>query len=114
MNQSTPLINHFVALIRLEGVEVWENVASDLAASIIQKLKLTVIKSDSHQFSPQGETRVYLLSQSHLAIHTWPEDGVVHVDLVSCSNINEPDFMLAIKAEDISHKFIEVKTQKVS
>jgi S-adenosylmethionine decarboxylase proenzyme len=29
-----------------------------------------------HRFSPQGVSGVVVISESHLAIHTWPETGV--------------------------------------
>ena len=113
MEQSTPIINHFVALIRLAGVDDWGNLASNLAESLIQKLNLTVIKSDSHNFSPHGETRGYLLSQSHLAIHTWPEDGVMHVDLVTCSEANLGQFEEGVRPDFLREKIIDLQARKV-
>ncbi len=38
-----------------------------------------------HVFEPQGLTGAVILSESHIAIHTWPENGVMFVDLASCS-----------------------------
>jgi S-adenosylmethionine decarboxylase len=35
-------------------------------------------------FEPQGYTLVYLLSESHLAIHTFPEEGTTYLELSSC------------------------------
>ena len=34
-----------------------------------------------HQFSPQGVSGVVVISESHLAIHTWPEFGYAAVDV---------------------------------
>lgn len=53
----------------------------------MQKLKLAgfgiegVI--DKH-FMPQGYTCLFLLSESHFAIHTFPEDGKSYIELSSC------------------------------
>lgn len=38
-----------------------------------------------HVFEPQGLTGAVILSESHIAIHTWPENGVLFVDIASCS-----------------------------
>jgi S-adenosylmethionine decarboxylase proenzyme len=41
-----------------------------------------------HQFSPDGVTGLFLLAESHLAIHTWPEFSSVAIDLYVC-NVTE-------------------------
>lgn len=51
-----------------------------------------VINSVFHQFSPQGVSGVVVISESHLAIHTWPELGYAAVDVFTCSdNVNPWD-----------------------
>ena len=37
-----------------------------------------------HKFSPQGVSGVVVISESHLAIHTWPELGYAAVDVFTC------------------------------
>jgi S-adenosylmethionine decarboxylase len=37
-----------------------------------------------HHFAPQGVTGMLLLAESHVAIHTWPEQGFCACDLLSC------------------------------
>jgi S-adenosylmethionine decarboxylase len=37
-----------------------------------------------HQFDPQGLTGIILLAESHISIHTWPEDGEAAVDVFTC------------------------------
>lgn len=39
-------------------------------------------------FEPQGYTALFLLSESHFAIHTFPEQGQTYIELTSC--IKEP------------------------
>jgi S-adenosylmethionine decarboxylase len=42
----------------------------------------------SHVIFPNGAvTLVLILAESHLAIHTWPEENLVAVDLFSCGGI---------------------------
>lgn len=43
-----------------------------------------------HQFSPQGVSGVVVISESHLAIHTWPELGYAAVDIFTCGDTVDP------------------------
>lgn len=38
-----------------------------------------------HYFQPQGYTKIYLLAESHFAIHTFPEEGKTYIELSSCN-----------------------------
>lgn len=47
----------------------------------------TVLEVRLHHFGPQqGVTGVALLAESHISIHTWPENGLAAVDLFVCGN----------------------------
>jgi len=47
----------------------------------------TVLET-SHVVFPNGAvTLVLILAESHLAIHTWPEENLIAVDLFSCGAI---------------------------
>jgi S-adenosylmethionine decarboxylase proenzyme len=54
---------------------------------LIELLKLKVLAQISHDFSPSGVTALYVLSSSHLAVHTWPKLGYLHMDLFSCAEM---------------------------
>ena len=55
--------------------------------------KLTILEKKVHKFEPQGLTGFYLLSESHFSYHTWPEKGMISLDLYTCG-----DYKLAKKA----------------
>lgn len=44
----------------------------------------TVITSQFHQFTPQGVSGVVVISESHFAVHAWPEHEYAAVDLFTC------------------------------
>ena len=48
---------------------------------------LTVVSSTHHRFKPQGLSAVVILSESHIASHTWPESGTGYVTLTSCRTL---------------------------
>ena len=47
-----------------------------------------------HQFEPRGLTAVFLVKESHIAIHTWPEHRYAALDLFSCGR--KEDAFLAV------------------
>ena len=48
---------------------------------------LTAVSSAHHRFEPQGLSAVVILSESHIAAHTWPESGDGYVTLTSCRTL---------------------------
>lgn len=44
----------------------------------------TVLSEVTHAFSPHGFTAVLLLAESHIALHTWPEERYVAADIFTC------------------------------
>ena len=53
---------------------------------LTKELDLHIVKKFSHQFKPHGLSVLLVLAESHLAIHTWPEYGFLHFDIVSCGD----------------------------
>jgi S-adenosylmethionine decarboxylase len=43
-----------------------------------------------HKFSPQGVSGVVIISESHLAVHTWPELGYAALDVFTCGDSVDP------------------------
>jgi S-adenosylmethionine decarboxylase len=65
-----------------------------------------------YQFTPNGGiTSAAVLSQSHLCIHTWPEEGFVAVDLFVCG-LNDPTLILPVLEAAFSPKRMEVSEHK--
>jgi S-adenosylmethionine decarboxylase len=61
-------------------IDLMENAAIASGAS--------VLKTVSHKFDPQGITAICLLSESHISIHTWPEEGKAALDVYTCGSAN--------------------------
>lgn len=55
----------------------------------------TVIDSNFHEFKPQGVSGVVVISESHFAVHAWPEYDFAAVDLFTCGD--KVDFDTAIE-----------------
>ncbi len=52
----------------------------------IKKTGATILSDRRHYFHPQGTTQVFLLSESHASIHTYPEHRACFVDLFTCGD----------------------------
>lgn len=57
--------------------------------NIIELASLHSLESVMHQFSPQGISSALLLSESHIAIHTWPESGVAYIAMTTCKMLDD-------------------------
>jgi len=53
---------------------------------VVAKSGLHAVSSSFHQFEPHGVSAIYLLSESHLSVHTWPEYGYVALDIFTCGS----------------------------
>lgn len=50
----------------------------------------TLLKQIEFQFQPQGVTALALLAESHISIHTWPENGYLAADVFTCGEHSKP------------------------
>lgn len=65
----------------VDGVSVWHDFLE-----CIGKLSVTVLSTAKHDFPGGGLTGIVLIAESHLAIHTWPEDNYMWIELATCGN----------------------------
>lgn len=88
---------------------------------ITKLLKANEINMISYSYkdfsNPKGAfTVLYLLSESHLSIHTWPENNFIALDIFTCGNCNVDAFVTEIinfiKPLDVSYKKIIRGTDK--
>lgn len=57
-----------------------------LCVDAVRAVGLSPVGELFHRFpSPGGVTGVVLLAESHLAVHTWPENGNVTLDVYVCN-----------------------------
>ena len=49
--------------------------------------KLKVVDNKITEFKNGGLTLTFILANSNLVVHTWPEFNAVHLDLITCAPI---------------------------
>mgnify|MGYP003333400114 CR=1 FL=1 len=57
---------------------------------VAQECRFSVVARAFHQFEPHGATGVLVLAESHFSAHTYPEHGLVYVDVFCCSPTFDP------------------------
>lgn len=55
----------------------------------------TVLKFVDHAFEPQGYTALWLLAESHCALHTFPEEQKAYLEISSCNSEMYVNFIVA-------------------
>jgi S-adenosylmethionine decarboxylase len=59
--------------------------------TICKKYDFSVLERVEHRFQPEGLSILYLLSESHLSIHTFPEKSYFAFDLYTCRQYDNND-----------------------
>jgi len=67
-----------------------EKTITKLFVEAARKAKATVVEQVFHKFNPHGVSGVVVISESHLAVHTWPEYGYAAVDVFTCGTEIDP------------------------
>lgn len=76
---------------------------------LVREMKLTVLATAVHAFPGEGGiTAMYLLAESHLTIHTFPESGTATLNAYCCSP-RQPAAWPAIFSEALGAGGIDVR-----
>jgi S-adenosylmethionine decarboxylase proenzyme len=94
----------------VERVEPLRSIILEGAAAI----GTNIIYEHFHQFSPHGMTGVMVLAESHVTVHTWVDQGLAVVDVISCGAANPADLAASLE-EHLSPvaREISVETRSV-
>jgi S-adenosylmethionine decarboxylase len=67
-----------------------------LLDTICKAYDFTVLNRAAYEFSPQGLSILYLLSESHISIHTFPERDYIALDIYTCREYTDNSVYLEI------------------
>ncbi|EEC51790.1 predicted protein, partial [Phaeodactylum tricornutum CCAP 1055/1] len=77
-------------LVDMEGVDGdFLNSEAQLSQAMVDTVKeagLTMLSYHCHSLTPTGVSCIGVLLESHISFHTWPEDGVITLDLFTCGS----------------------------
>ena len=92
----------------LDNLELIKNICIEA----VRVSKATIIGDNFHKFEPLGVTGILLLQESHLSIHTWPEENekFAAIDFYTCGNCDPQQgieyLKKALKAEEANIQVI--------
>lgn len=71
----------------------------------------TILDVRLHAFGPgQGVTGVALLAESHISIHSWPENGYAAVDIFMCGRSHDLDAALSVITKALGAQSVSQRT----
>jgi len=109
-----PYIEHYIIECRKVDPRYLKKVADlePLAKEFAERADLTVLKCFDYQFKPWGVSYVQIISESHAVYQTWPENGYLLIDLLSCKKLKSSSEIQAIAAEIFQTR--DVKIRRIS
>jgi S-adenosylmethionine decarboxylase len=57
----------------------------DTCATMLKLSGFNILQTVEHEFEPHGYTALFLLSESHFALHTFDEENKVYLEISSCN-----------------------------
>lgn len=91
------LINNYKTWVRETNPEELKR----LMGAWLKRCDFQLLNFTEHYFKPHGYTCLWLLGESHLAVHTFPEKEVCYVELSSC-NARKNQLFQALLTEHFS------------
>lgn len=73
---------------------------------VTELLDTKIVSKTYHKFEPQGLSAAFIISASHITIHTWPENGYIGVDIFTCSECFDKDIVVDYFKNNIQCKEI--------
>ena len=98
-----------------ETLLVNNNKLNKIFIDALKKCNFGILKSINHEFTPHGLTILILLSESHLAIHTYPEHNALYFSLYSCRGPKDSEKTFELVKQKLKPKsFSFMKNNPVS
>ncbi len=65
----------------------------------VEEMQVTYLGDHFHKFAPQGVSGAVVIAESHLTIHTWPEDGYAAIDFFTCGHADPHEGFMVLARE---------------
>ena len=91
-NDATVSGKHLICDFKnIENKDLLNNIdlLKDMCKIICNVHEFTILQECEHSFTPLGCTFLFLLSESHLSVHTFPEKNYISFDLYTCREYSD-------------------------
>lgn len=89
---------------RLNSIEEIEAALREAVA----RSRATLVELVVHPFSPHGASGVAVIAESHIAVHTWPEERYFSLDVYTCGEKTVPEAAVEVFKERFQPKRVQV------
>ena len=73
-----------------------------------REIGATIMGETFHHFQPYGVSGIVIIAESHLSIHTWPENAYAAIDVFTCRELVRPE-----KAVDLVIERFQAKNHSI-
>ncbi len=73
---------------------------NNILIELLNKCEYTILNKIEHYFEPHGYTCLWLLAESHLAVHTFPEENTSYIELSGC-NLEKNNIFISTFKNDL-------------
>lgn len=97
---------YLAASFKVEGLIKWDKPSTlrSFIRALIQELDTELRQFTQEKFEPQGTTVIAIIAESHISVHTFPENDILTLDIFCCNK--NKDLLKAIKTTE---NFFEVR-----
>ncbi len=100
---------HVTADIWLNEYDIEINVLMEICKSAINGSNALILGDVFHNFGGQACTGLWLLSESHFSVHTFPERNYLSIDCYTCGGIIAPTSIIADVMKSLNINRADVK-----
>jgi len=62
----------------------------EVTQELIRQSRATLVETKTYEFDPVGYTIFFILKESHVSIHAYPEFGAMFLDVFTCGHNIDP------------------------
>jgi S-adenosylmethionine decarboxylase len=101
---------HFIVELSECSVEVLNDLSKvkEILSRAAVNANTEVKELAFHHFYPQGVSGVVVIAESHISIHTWPENGYAALDIYTCGDKADPRVACDYIAKEFNAKTIHM------
>lgn len=109
-DEKFPYVDHYIFKLTKVNREILKSKKQmqKLCGQFLDWHKLNVVDFKITRFKGGGLTITYVLSQSNLNVHTWPELQALHLDLITCSPVEKKQLLGQNLSSLFGTKYIEI------
>lgn len=103
-------LHHKTLEARIYNLRLWvetinPNQLKEMFNSILADAKFKVLNFSEYHFPVQGYTAMWLLAESHLAIHTFPQNNWSYIELSGCNKSKTNQFKTLLLNSELTIKW---------